>query len=363
MRRAGLMVFLLAGCDGGLEDEEVAAAVQQAFDAANPPGRTGLLMKGRSGVVWWEAGMFEKSCLEQKDLAFNDDPASRPASAKGRARISPTYDNQWGITAVTDTGYCIDLGADPQLQIGEVVWSADRYRVDTTITMKTATPWFSCLERAARQRVVEVTVDNDLPVVQTDLSLFQGDCPVPVPASQARKPRREPTRDAPIAPTASDIRKLAAAFDAALDDHNAEAARALVSCYNLFEEEPYGACSLAEIIPHGSVKGGDADPWLEYAATDFEGFGRPIKDRDNGSIYHVPFTHKRTGKRKSLSVQWVDGQWKLLGVVSVKSAGLTRARIVNDLHDRSKRDIFSRRLAGEQIDEKGEPLSPGAGEQ
>ena len=82
----------LAGCDGGggLSDEEVLTAVRAKFDEANQPGRTGLLMKGRTGVVWWQASMFDKRCIEEKDLAFNDDPLSRPAGSQTIARISPT---------------------------------------------------------------------------------------------------------------------------------------------------------------------------------------------------------------------------------------------------------------------------------
>ncbi len=354
--RTMILAMMVAGCDGGLDEAEVKAAVQQHFDQANAPGRTGLLIKGRSGVVWWQASMFDKGCLEKKDLAFNDDPASRPSNARAVARISPTYAAQWGITAATPTGYCIDLGSDPTIAVGEVVWSADRYRVDTTITMKTPTPWFECLESGARMRVVEVLVENDAPSVQTDLALFQGDCPHPLPASEARRSGREPVAAAPGAPTAGDIKKLAAAFDEALGSNEHLAARDMVSCYNLFEENPYEACAVSEIIAHGSVKAGDADPWLEYAVTDFESFSRPTRDRENPSMYHVSMKHRRSKKLRSFTVQWVGGDWKLVGVVGVKAEGLTTARILNDLHDREKRDIFSRRVAGEKIDEKGEPL-------
>jgi len=354
--RMMIMGMMVTACDGGLDETEVKAAVQQHFDQANAQGRTGLLIKGRSGVVWWQASMFDKGCLEKKDLAFNDEPSSRPSNAKAVARISPTYGAQWGITAATPTGYCIDLGSDPTIAIGDVVWSADRYRVNTTITMKTPTPWFECLESGARQRVVEVVVENELPSVQTDLSLFQGDCPHPLPVSEARRSGREPVAAAPGAPTGGDIKKLAAAFDDALASNDHLAARDMVSCYNLFEETPYEACAVSEIIAHGSVKAGDADPWLEYAVTDFEGFSRPTRDRENPSMFHVSMKHRRSKKLRSFTVQWAGGDWKLVGVVGVKAEGLTTARILNDLHDREKRDIFSRRAAGEKIDEKGEPL-------
>lgn len=353
--------LLLGACDSGPSDEEITAAVEAAFDSANPQGRTGLLIKGRDGVVWWQAGAFTNKCLEENDLAFNDDPTSRPANAQGLARISPTYKNQWTITAATDTGYCIDLGADPKIEVKDISKDIDGYRVVTAYSMGTPTKWFECLRSDYRDRLVEVGVDAEgQPVVNTDLSLFQGDCPHPLPPASPRKAGTEPTAAAPSAPTAAQLQSLAAAFDEALASRNGEAAAAMVSCYNLYEEKPYGACAVSEIIPHGSMKDSEANPWMEYAIKDFTAFSKTTRDRENPSIYHVPFKHKRSGETRSISVQWAGGEWKLLGVVSRKSAGLTVARIVNDLHDREKRDIFGRRVAGEDIDDSGQPNNPQA---
>ena len=369
---AGLIGVMLvgAGCDGGgggLSDEEVLTAVRAKFDAANEAGRTGLLMKGRTGVVWWEAGMFDKACIEQKDLAFNDDPISRPAGSKSIARISPTYINQWGIVASTPTGYCLDLGADPKMEFtSEPEWALDRYKVDVKISMGTPTPWFECLEQGAKERTVEITVDeaSGQPSVETALDLFQGDCPHPVPVSAPRKSRTEPVQPAPQAPSAAEVKALAEKFDAALAEGDAAAALKLLSCYNLFEEKQYGNCSTAEVIAHGSVKEGQTNPWLEYALTDFgELSGRPQKDREKDNMFHIPFKHKRNGNTRSISVQWVSGEWKLVGIVSQKAEGITVARIVNDLHDREKRDIFRRRMEGEEIDYRGEPINPNAEEE
>lgn len=359
MRAVVGLMGLLLGCDSGPSDEEITAAVEGAFAAANPAGRTGLLMKGRDGVVWWQAGAFTNKCLEQNDLAFNDDPNSRPPGAQGIPRISPTYKNQWTITAATDTGYCIDLGADPKVSVGEVTKDVDGYRVVATYSMGSPTKWFECLRSDYRDRVVTVRVGEDgQPIVDTDMGLFQGDCPRPIPASAPRKPGSEPTAAPPSPPTAQQLQKLAAEFDAALAGRDGQGARDLVSCYNLYEQKAYGACALSEVIPHGSVTAGEGNPWLEYAAKDFTVFERATRDRENPSIYHVPFKHRRSGETRSISVQWVGGQWKLLGIVSRKAAGLTVARILNDLHDREKRDIFSRRLAGEDIDDQGQPNNP-----
>lgn len=355
-----LGVAFLAACSSGPADEEIAAAVESAFSSANPSGRTGLLMKGRTGVVWWQTGAFTPACLENNDLAFNDDPTTRPASARGAARISPTYQKQWGVTAATDTGYCIDLGSDPQISVGDVSPSGEGYRVVATITMAQPTKWFECLRSDLRDRVVEISVDAEgMPVVDTDMSLLQGDCPANIPASAARAAKPMPTAEAPSAPTAAQLQQLAADFDAALASRDGQKARDLIACYNLFEASPYyDACALSEIIPHGSVVADEANPWLEYAIKDFTELQQASQDRDIPNMYHVTFRHRRSGDRKSISVQWVDGEWKLVGIVSRKSPGLTVARILNDLHDRDKRDIFRRRMAGEDIDETGQPNNP-----
>ena len=56
--------MLVSGCpDVTGEQAEVAkAAVEQGFAAANPAGRTGVEVLGKT--VWLEAPMFDKSCLE-----------------------------------------------------------------------------------------------------------------------------------------------------------------------------------------------------------------------------------------------------------------------------------------------------------
>ena len=48
----------------------------------------------------------------------------------------------------------------------------------------------------------------------------------------------------------------------------------------------------------------------------------------------------------------------MVGVVGAKSECLTGIRYVYDLHRKEKRDIFERRLSGEQIDEKGHSTLP-----
>ena len=57
-------------------------------------------------------------------------------------------------------------------------------------------------------------------------------------------------------------------------------------------------------------------------------------------------------------MQWADGGWHLVGFVGRKAEGLTIARFFYDLHRKDKREVFERRLGGEQIDENGHPLDP-----
>ena len=46
----------------------------------------------------------------------------------------------------------------------------------------------------------------------------------------------------------------------------------------------------------------------------------------------------------------------MFGVFSVISPGMSAVRYMNDLHDKENREIFDKRLAGEKIDHKGNPL-------
>ena len=62
--------------------------------------------------------------------------------------------------------------------------------------------------------------------------------------------------------------------------------------------------------------------------------------------------------QRSLTVQWVDGQYKLMAVVSLKGEGMTSPRFVYDMHVPQRRKIFEKRLKGEPIDERGNNYDP-----
>lgn len=361
-----LMLLILAcGPAVTISEEEARAVLEPALAAGTPAGRTGVLLKGKA--VWLQAPWFDKACLEQNDLAFNDDPASRPATGGGVPRISPTFKNQRFLTASTPTGYCVVLGdgLKAEIKAAEFDWGTqDRWRFTVAWTMAQPSPWFNCLDASVRERVVVVRQGEDgSAVLDGDAVLASGDCPHPLPEGEDRAASPRPTKAAPKAPSRDDVVAALKAFDDALWEGDFLAARRAMSCYNLFQDEKYGNCSVGELISTGPVSRGDprlqdGTPWLEYIQDGYDGFTRIVADRKDRSLYHVVYKHKRTGKDRSLSVQYVDGGWKVVGVVGRQAEAITTARVINDLHDSRRRDIFERRVAGEKIDEEGNSLVP-----
>jgi hypothetical protein len=362
------LALLGPACGGGLtasvEKQAAVDAVQAAFAAANPPGRTGLELSGKA--VWLKAGQFDKSCVESKDLAFNDDPGKRAEGQGGVPRISPTYAAQRFLTASTPTGYCVYLGADPAIAIDaeKAAWNVDRWRIPATISMGSPSPWFECLTTAEKSRVIEV-VDGGggVPEVVGDVDLDQGACPSPLPGGEERAAGTRPTGKPKRPPSADEVRALASAFDQALFDGDFVGALGMVSCVNLFEDPVFGTCSVGELISlgpafQGQPRGQDGTPWLEYAATAPAELGRVTPDRKDPTLFHVLMKSKRTGRERSFAVQWADGAWKLFGVVGKKTEALTPIRFVYDLHRPDRRDIFEKRRAGAQLDEEGNSLIP-----
>jgi|GEM_PF-1935017 len=369
----GLVATAILGTGCGAvatpSEEAARAVLEPALTQATPAGRTGLLLKGKA--VWLQAPMFDKSCLEQNDLAFNDDPASRPSSGGGIPRISPTYKNQRYLLASTPTGYCVLLGDGLKAEIKDARYdwaTKDRWHFTVAYTMANPTPWFGCLDPTVRERDIVVRQgegEGAAPIIEGTLAIAEGDCPQPMPGGEERTARPRPSSAAPRPPSKADVEKLVKAFDDALWQGDFAAARDQLACYNLFEEDTFGSCSLAEVIALGPVPRGeprmqDGTPWLEYLQDSPAAFGRISPDRKDKSLFHVEVTHKRTGKVRTFSVQWVGGAWKLVGVVGRQAESITTVRILTDLGDKDKRDIFERRLAGEPIDEQGNPLDPNA---
>ena len=359
-----LPLLFLAGCGPTfVSKEEAKAAVTSAFASANPPGRTGMELGGKA--VWLSAYGFDNTCLEEKDLAFNDDPRKRYDSTQDVMRISPTYTAQRFITASTSAGYCLYVGDDPQLEITEIEPETDTWHVTAKLGLGKTTPWFDCLDARFTTRFLDVIDPGDHSAAVRDpseLALFQGKCPSPMPGGEERpKPHARPTAKPPAPPTMADVQSVVKAFDDALYAHDYPKALSYVSCANLVEEAPFfGACSAGELVavgphPRGQERAEDGTPWLEFAVASFSDFQRVVPERKDPTLYHVTLTHKRTGRDRSFAVQWDQGKWKLLGVVDSKAEGLTFLRFLYDLHEPARMATFDKRLRGEKLDEKGQP--------
>jgi hypothetical protein len=365
MRRALPLLPLIsfaAGCGASLDAGPARAALEAAAAAANPAGRTGLLLQGHN--VWLGTDAFDKSCLESKDLAFNDDPSRRPDGSG--PRISPTYAAQIWITARTNKGYCVVLGEDPAVELGEPSWSGEGWRIQAKYTVSKPSPWFECLNPDLKDRLVEVRIpDGGPPEIARDLSLGQGDCPSPVPAPGPRAGAAPPTARPKGPPSRAEVIELVTAFDALLAKNDHAAALQRVSCWNLFEEQKYGSCVIGDLVAVGpqfpsEPSPGHGTPWLEYAVASAEDIGKITMDGKDPTLAHVLVKHKRTGADRSFSVQWVEGAWKLHGVLNQKAEALSALRFLNDLHQREAADVHRRRIAGEAIDHRGQPLEGAA---
>lgn len=358
MKRLLIFFAFTAGCGVSITPEEAQEAVRKAAAEANPAGRVGYELIGKT--QWVKGPDFGYECLQGKDLAFVDSPGS----GKGN-RISPTWLNQSYITADTEKGWCVLLGEGLSVELGAPVEVDGGLRVPVTYKMAKPTPWFDCLQDTVRAREFKVTKDEAGELhVEGDLALVPMTCPTPMPSGEVRGSAPVPSAQAPAAPTRADVLNLMKAFDETLWNKDRIAALNLVACYNLHDEKnKYGSCAPSDLIqvgpqPRGELRPGDGNPWLEYVVSSFDDIGAIKKDAKIPGMYHVLMTHKRTGRDRSLSVQWVDGQWKLVGVIGALGADLTSVRFVYDLHHNDKRDIFLKRLAGEHLDEKGDSTDP-----
>jgi hypothetical protein len=353
------VVAQIVACGPPISEIDAKNAVTTRFADDNPPGRTGLELGGKS--VWLRAPFFQDKCLEEKDLAFNDLLSKRPKGSQGVKRISPTYQAQRYLTAATEKGLCVYLGDNPTVGVENALWYEDHWHVTISIGMEKPTPWFECLAPEVTGREVSVGVKDGKPDIEGSLALNADDCPHPLPGGEERKPAQRPTAPPPAPPSRDQVKALLQAFDKALYDHEWQAALAMVSCYNLFETQKYGTCSVAELINAGpNPRGGqtrptDGSPWLEYNLDNLGDFGAITPDRLDKSLFHVHMTSRRTGKERTLAVQWAQGKWKLVGVVSNKAESITTMRFPYDLDRPEKRAIFERRMKGEDIDEFGHP--------
>jgi hypothetical protein len=351
----------LVGCPS-VPEGDARAAIQQAFEAANPPGRTGAEVLGKA--VWLTAPFFEEECLHEKDLAFSDAAAKRPRGAKGM-RISPTYKNQRFITGFTEKGWCIQMGSDPTLDLREGEWKDGHWTFLGIYGMTSPSPWFECLDYKTLHRDLTVSRGEDgQPKVGDNLALFDDACPHPLPGGEERRGETRPSIPALRAPSLDEVKGLLRDFDQALYDRDFEKALGMVSCYNVFEEQRYGSCSVAELIALGAMpRGGaarveDGPPWTMNAFDSWDQLKRVFPDRDDPTLFHVKIEPTRGDQDRSLAVQWVGGGFKIVGVVGLMAEDITSMRVVYDLDRKERREIFERRMKGEPIDEQGNPYDP-----
>lgn len=351
-----LLILSLLACGPGYTPEEATEAARAAVVAANPTARVGLELVGRSR--WVKGELFDAECLHSKDLAFTETPDGRSQ------RISPTYLNQRFITADTERGWCVLLGDGLQVEVGEPVPDGQGLSVPVTFKMSEPTPWFECLKEEVRTRKIPVrpTAEGGLEA-QGELTLVAAGCPSPMPPGEVRGAASRSTEKAPKAPSQDEVLALMTRFNDALRQRDRVAALELVSCYNLYEAQKIGSCTPAELIQVGPHDGGAVLPgfgvsWLETAIKDFSDIGAIRADPRLPTMYHVMMVHPRTKRDRSFSVEWVNGAWRLVGVVGAQGADLTSLRFVYDLHKAERRDVFLRRLAGEELDEQGNSLKP-----
>jgi len=355
-----LLPALAPACSPTFSEEVAIDTVMRAFVEADPPGRSGVELRGRS--VWLTAPMFDASCLEEKGLAFQDADVGRPDAQRGVTRISPTYKAQRFITAPTQDGWCVLLGENPTLTITNARRDEGVWRLSAVYGMERPAPWFECLDGTALQRSLQVGSHDGEPEVIGSVAFFDDTCPTPMPGGEERVGRPRPVTPPPHPPSREEVRALLQAFDDALAAKDHARAMDLLACFNPYEKEPWEACSVAEALRlapllHGRPEDpGEGPPWLEYVVDDVGDFGAIVPDGQDRTLFHVRM-QSRHGPR-SLAVQWADGAWRLVGVVGSKAEDITTMRIVYDLDRPEKRAVFERRLRGESIDEKGYPVDP-----
>ena len=354
------LVILGVGCgdDGGRADE-VRAFVQSSFEqrfGTGPTGPVGVEAAGKG--VWWRIPAFDAQCLRDKQFAFRD---QKPGVAP---RISPTYPQQVLFQAPTEEGFCVYLGDDLAMTAGEVELRDGVWVVDTAFSVGKAGPWWDCVDSLEKNRPVRVleSAEGEL-ALEADPALYGGGCPVPLPlVNMERKATSRPAAAPPGSPSVEDMVAAARRLDDALYEGNLQAAMDATACYNLYEENKFGSCSAAELASVGPItrdgqpRRQDGPPWTMNAFDDLSEIGRAKRDKSDPTLFHsVVKAGTLKHPKRTVSFQWVDGSWKIVGVVQRKAEGLTSAEFVTNLGRSDQRDIFERRMAGEDIDYRGLP--------
>lgn len=353
----GLLSMILLGCGtrAGADGVGAIALVEAAFAERIEPGAVGLEVLGKG--VWYGSDALNTGCLLSKQRAF------RGRGGGENPKFSPTYAAQSVFQYPTGEGYCVWIGHDLSMDVGGASRLGEAWIVDATFEVARPGGWWDCVDDAAKRASIRVEGQAPDQRIVAEPGLFGGGCPSPLPVvDPARTPEAPPRGRPPRAPTRAEVVEAAQRLDEALWSHDLAAALDATACYNLYEEEPFGACSAAELVAvgpltRGELRRSDGPPWSMNAFADLGALGAPERSRADKTLFHVqvkPASGKH--KRRTLSVQWVEDTWKLVGLVQRQAEGLTSVEYVVDLDRPERWDVFQRRLAGEQIDLRGEPL-------
>ena len=364
MRTLSLISLAAIGCSSQMPEDVVRKTIEDAFLAENPAGRIGWELVGKG--QWFEGTSFSKGCLIDREFAYpNFDTVGQ---------LTPSILGQTYLVSSTQRGFCIDLGREARLVIdsiepvSEMSQGWDIQNITAHFEVDDPTPWFECLNEDVRSRSFYVEDKNGTPTVN-DLSqvrLTSNNCTGNTTKAESRKSGSRPTATPPKAPTMDQVKSLTTKLDEALYNADFDKVMDMTSCVNVLdpeqdEEAKWGYCTLGDFVNLGpSTKGQqrlqDGPPWLEGTVYKFDSFEKIQADRGDPTLFHVLMTHRRSKESRSFTVQWADEQWKMFGVYSVISQGVSAIRFMNDFHDKAKKDIFDRRLKGEKIDHKGNPL-------
>ena len=336
--------------------------VEKAFADQNHSGAVGTQALGKG--IWYRADAIKGTCLTSKHWGHIDDPRTSSAADKASVRrISPSYSAQRFWTASTEEGYCIYLGDDLSMKVTEVNKMGDAYVAEVTYSVARPDGWWDCVEDDVKNTFVRVVETDDGALsIESEVGIFGGACPNPLPLGNIdRKGDTRPKAKPKKAPTGDDAIAAAKAFDDALFAGDLTAALDALSCYNLYEKTKYGTCAPSELlnlgpIPRGNPRMQDGPPWTMNAFKSLEDIGRPVADAKDPTLFHAQVkAAKGKYKARNISIQWVDNTWKLVGVIGKQAEGLTTVVAVYDLDRKAKREIFEKRMAGEEINEDGTP--------
>ena len=335
-------------------------------------GSFGYELVGHGSVFY--STDFVDTCLRENQLGWMESVGVMFRGDR-TSYFMTNYEAQQYMTQTTEDGYCLYLGENLSVELIDVVedsegreLEANPFTIRWALTSSDPSPYFECLSEQVLNPTVTV-LPNQSFEAPAALSLFDNACQgMPEPYSREDEGGDAyPSTEPPSAPTTAEIQTLLEDFDDALASRDLEAALEHVQCYNLLvvdrteveEDEPerqpdeaaIGACIPSDLLDTGPSFASTEDswliPWLEGHIDSVSEVLEPTIERgaEPANVYHIELANtdpdpdlampRRRGN-KSITVQWVNGEWKLLGLIESANSGITPVRFVNDLHG----DIF-----------------------